>query len=288
MRFSFADYCIHPILAAAGHRRLRFRKFDAELDSMAGEIYYHIVKQLPGTDYLTYGSSGTLYIYRDRPEVVKIATTSPRSLANIEIEKRVYERLGTSHPNIIHCLRIEDYGIHLEWAEHGSIREYFRNNGVATLEERIQWCRDVADALQFVHEKNIKHADLGGRNVLLDSSRTIRLCDFAGSAIDGNKATVWAESGFRHPDDDEMEFPTIAAELHALGSTILEIMTSLKPWEKEEEHEWMVAKRIREGNYPDVTGLVLGNTITRCWKGEFQSAREVVQAIDSLRGCGTA
>ncbi|SRR6266699_3893971 len=87
-------------------------------------------------------------------------------------------------------------------------------------------------------------ADLRGRNVLPDASRTVRLCDFAGSAIDDNDATVSAESGSRHPDDNEVEFHATAAELHAIGSTMLEMMTSLKPWEKEEEHERMVAKRI--------------------------------------------
>lgn len=93
-------------------------------------------------------------------------------------------------------------------------------------------------ALQYVHEHGIRHADLGGRNLLLDSSRTILLCDFAGSAIDDEPCTVQAESGFKHPNDDENERATIRAELHALGSTIYEIITSSQPHGKVEE--WVV------------------------------------------------
>ncbi len=63
----------------------------------------------------------------DRPELIKLGTTNPVSLATIAVEKRVYERLGlgptSRHPNIISCLRIESYGLHLERAKHGAIRE---------------------------------------------------------------------------------------------------------------------------------------------------------------------
>lgn len=45
--------------------------------------------------------------------------------------------------------------------------------GEATLHERVSWCRDVAKVLGWVHEKNVRHADLSGRNLLIDSKRKI-------------------------------------------------------------------------------------------------------------------
>ena len=114
--------------------------------------------------------------------------------------------------------------------------------------------------------------------MLLDSSRTILLCDFAGSAIDDEPCTVWAESGFKHPNDDENERATIRAELHALGSTIYEIITSSQPHGKVEE--WVVAQWIRDDKYPDVQEVVLGDIIMKCWKGQFVSAKEVAQSIE--------
>lgn len=136
----------------------------------------------------------------------------------------------------------------------------------------------MANALQYIHEHNVRHADLSGKNVLLDSSRTVRLCDFAGSAIDDNPSTVWAQSGYRHPDDDEVEHSTTRAELHALGSTIFEIITSSQPHGQVEE--WIVAQWIREGKYPDIKNIVLGDIIMKCWKGGFKSAKEVAQDIE--------
>src|SRR2546429_6267414 len=84
----------------------------------------------------------------------------------------------------------------------------------------------VSNTLQYIHEHNIRYADLSERNVLLDSSTNVRLCDFAGSAIDDDRSTIWAESGFWHPDNEVIKYSTIRAQLHALGSTIYELCTS--------------------------------------------------------------
>ncbi|KAF1961498.1 serine/threonine protein kinase [Byssothecium circinans] len=232
-----------------------------------------------GAKFLTIGGSGLIYIFpSNMAEVLKVPSTNPRTRHNHAIERRIYERLGT-HPNIIKCLRMDDYGIHLERAEHGCIRQYFLDGGTATLRERIQWSLDIANALQHVHEHNIRHADLSGRNILLDSTRNVRLCDFAGSAIDDDKATVWVESGFRHPDDDEVKDSTIRAELHALGSTIYELCTFSQPYGREVE-EWIVAQWIREGKYPSVKDVILGDIIVKCWNGDFISAKEVARSIE--------
>jgi hypothetical protein len=87
----------------------------------------------------------------------------------------------------------------------------------------------VVMALQYIHEHSIRHADLGGRNLALNPSRTILLCDFAGSAIDGEPCTGWAESGFKHLHNEENEQITIRTELHALGLMVYELITSLSP-----------------------------------------------------------
>lgn len=131
-------------------------------------------------------------------------------------------------------------------------------------------------------KKKIRHADLSGRNLLIDLARGVLLCDFAGSSIDDDQATVVAETGFRHPDEREYRPPTIRAEIHALGSTIYEIVTGRKPFhEKTEEQEREVEKLMEEGKYPDVSELPLGDVIVKCWKreGYFTSAADVAEEI---------
>ncbi|KAF1993987.1 kinase-like protein, partial [Amniculicola lignicola CBS 123094] len=220
-------------------------------------------------------------------EVIKLPTTDPSSIEDIEIEKRIYKRLG-SHPNIVPCLRIAETGpvsvcaehIVLKRAEYGTLHQFFLDGDTATADERIKWCRDIAKAVQYIHGHGIRHGDIGGRNILLDSSRTVLLCDFAGSGIDGNPPRVRAEEGFKHPVLEENWKGTMWSELHALGSTIYEIITSKRPhknfktgwligFESATAQGWMVQLWLQEGIYPDVSEVKLGDIISKCWKGQF-------------------
>jgi len=235
-----------------------------------------------GAELLAMGASGAIFAYFSRPhEVSKLPYRAQSSMDSIEIENRIYCRLKT-HPNIIRCLRIDD-AIHLERAKYGSIRQYYREGGTATFQERIKWSRDLANVVQYIHDKNVRYIDICGRNILLDENRNIRICDFAGSAIDDVHPTVIAQDGFRHPDDDANA--TIRAEIHALGSSIFELITFTCPhWREEAEEEGRAAALLREGKYPDITGVVLGRIITKCWKGEYTSAKEVADSItDKVR-----
>ncbi|KAI0869377.1 kinase-like protein [Hypoxylon argillaceum] len=238
-----------------------------------------IANHPPNAKTLLITGCGIIYTVPDRPnELVKVPKPFEYARRDHEIERRVYRRLG-KHRNIVNVVEMDQYGIYLERAAHGSVREYFIGGGKAELWERLLWCRDVAGVLDFVHRKGIRHSDLSGRNLLIDSGRNILLCDFAGSCIDEEKATVLAESGFRHPDERENVQPTIRAEIHTLGSTIYEIVTGMQPYQGLEDHE--IDKHLAEGQYPDVSEVPLGDVVAKCWKGDFGSAAEVAEEIDS-------
>ncbi|WEW62036.1 hypothetical protein PRK78_007536 [Emydomyces testavorans] len=208
----------------------------------------------------------------------------------MEIERQVYQRLG-KHPNLVEVIDVDDWGIYLKQAVPGCLQVYYENGGTASPEERIKWCQDLAQVLHYVHQNNIRHSDLFGKNLLIDSSlkdspRNILLCDFSGSAIDNNIATIVGGEHYRHPDCEEYRPPTIRGEIHALGSTFLEIVTGRKPFhEITEAQEHEIVKLMKEGNYLDVTRLPLGDVIAKCWKrdGFFKSAAEVAEEIARSR-----
>ena len=226
-----------------------------------------------------------------RPDVLlKVPRPFEEHVRATEIEKRVYRRLG-EHPNLIEVVDIDEWGIYLKRAELGSIRDYYRNGGAASLDEKIKWCKDLVDVVQHVHSHNVRHADLSGRNVLLDSSRRALLCDFSGSAIDGDPAIIIAEIGFRHPDRAEYLHPTMRSELHSLGSTMYEILTGNKPFHDvinahNVQERWLqeakAEKLVQEGRYPDITNIPLRDVIAKCWsrQGVFNSASEVSEELD--------
>ncbi len=85
---------------------------------------------------------------------LEIPSSKPGSLADLVIDRRVYEGLGTSHPKIIRYLGFEGEGICLERAKYGSICEHFMKDSVATLYPVV---RGITDALQHVHDTNVRH-----------------------------------------------------------------------------------------------------------------------------------
>lgn len=148
--------------------------------------------------------------------------------------------------------------------------------------ERVRWAGDLAVAIHYLHEKGVRQGDIGGRNVLLDADRNILLRDFAGSGIDGEPPVVWAEGGFRHPPDEDpnTRTGTMPCELHALGSTIYELITSNCPHGGEEALcAGMAAHLLRQGTYPYVSNVMLGDIVEKCWKSGFASAQEVADCI---------
>ncbi len=226
--------------------------------------------------YIT-GGCGLFYIHPDRPDVVtKVAKPIDSCIADLEIEKRVYRRLG-KHPHLAKVVAMDEYGIHLKLASHGCLRLYYREGGKATLRRESSVVPQRRYRCRYIHRKDVRHGDLSGRNLLLDSTRNVLLCDFSGSYIDGESATIFAEVGFRHPDESEYRLPTIRAELHSLGSLLYEIVMYVKPYEGLEED--ITLKCVARRDYPDVSDVPLGCVIIGCWTGAFASAAEVADAI---------
>jgi serine/threonine protein kinase len=252
----------------------------AEIDANV-PIFTGIIKKPEGSERLSGGGCGIIYTLPSRPgQVLKVPRPFPNYEHDLEIEKKCLSRLGI-HRNLVQVIEMDEYGIWLKRAYYGNLREYLSAGNDVSLKQRIIWCRDVAQVVHYVHQHGIRHADVSGRNLLVEQNLNVLLCDFSGSYIDGEKATIVAEGGFRHPDRAEYLLPTLRSELHSLGSTIYELITGAKPFKDLGGEE--VQKLLEDGTYPDVSRLVLGDIISRCWRGEYQSSAEVAEAV-SLTG----
>ncbi|KMU92673.1 hypothetical protein CIHG_10488 [Coccidioides immitis H538.4] len=137
--------------------------------------------------------------------------------------------------------------------------------------------------------KYIRPGDIGCYNMLLDDEDNLKLCDFAGSSIDGSPTTVlhgtrsqlWVESEI--PSNDNAP-PTIACELFALGSAIHEIWTTRQPYEELEDNE--VEKCYKQKQFP-IIDLPVSEIIYKCWLEQYTAADEVVAELQQLQNNAT-
>lgn len=87
-----------------------------------------------------------------------------------------------NHPNIIslhECFQDSRrvYMI-LEYSEGGDVLRYIQNSGALSENMARMWTLQIADAVRYMHDMDVTHRDLKLENLLLDSDRNIKICDF--------------------------------------------------------------------------------------------------------------
>lgn len=192
------------------------------------------------------------------------------------IEAQIYERLG-AHPRLVTFKHWDPVGhtLTLEHMPHGNLKEYVEKHRSATsLVQKLQWVMEAAEGLDHLHSHGVIQGDVGPRNFLLDSGLGLRICDFAGSSLDGSRAMVAPGVRYRLPSSVSygVQPATVKEDLFALGSTIYFIITDHEPY-SDLDNEDEVEKLYKDGVFPELSDVPLGNIIGLCWRQEAESAK---------------
>jgi len=86
-----------------------------------------------------------------------------------------------NHPRLAHVYEVDEQDgvpfLAMEFLPGGSLRERISHKR-ASMDELLQWCSEVADALAEAHRHDIVHRDVKPANVLLDETGHAKLADF--------------------------------------------------------------------------------------------------------------
>lgn len=236
---------------------------------------------LNGLKILSYGASGIVFVI-DENSVIKVPCGGADCAQEHRIERRIYERLGR-HPRIVTLLEIRPYGIVLERLKEPLRKRLLdmRDGGVTpSTPSLLKWSAQVAEGLHYLHSKGVLQADIGCHNLLLDVNDDLKFCDFAGSSIDGEDGLVGYESGSQYPCEPGKSEITVKAELFALGSTLYEISTTMKPYQ--DKTFGNIQKLYSAKQFPDTQDLLLGDIILKCWNGQYTEVGGVMADMSVL------
>jgi mitogen-activated protein kinase kinase kinase 17/18 len=167
--------------------------------------------------------------------LLAVKSVSARGAAALVREHGVMTGLRPS-PHVVPCAggracRDGSYQLFLEFAPGGSLADAAARSG-GRLEERDarRVAADVARGLAHVHGAGVVHGDVKPRNVVLGADGRAKLADFGCARRGGGPRPVGGTPAFMAPEVARGEEQGPAADVWALGCTVLEMATGRAPW----------------------------------------------------------
>ncbi|XP_072983017.1 mitogen-activated protein kinase kinase kinase 18-like [Typha latifolia] len=180
-------------------------------------------------------------------KVFAVKSASLAHAAILEMEQSILSSLKSSY--IISYLGFDTtreltpnklcYNLFMEYAPGGSLSSEIKKHG-GRLDERTIRFRtyEILCGLAYIHENGVVHCDIKGENVLIGSEGHAKIADFgcskrvAADADDDGKGGVQLRGTpvFMAPEVARGEEQGTAADIWALGCTVVEMATGRAPW----------------------------------------------------------
>ncbi|CDM37333.1 Tyrosine-protein kinase, ephrin receptor [Penicillium roqueforti FM164] len=142
---------------------------------------------------------------------------------------------------------------------------------------QLSWFRDMARALEYIHDRRVLVADIASRNFLLDSDLTIKFCDFSEASL------LPLDTDMDSVDDNGY---TARIDIGFLGAVIYEVVTGEKceiDLFKDNLPSDGRATWPRREFLPNTENVWLGSIIEDCCvDGGFRNAHSLLRALDSI------
>ncbi|KAG8086284.1 hypothetical protein GUJ93_ZPchr0010g11283 [Zizania palustris] len=139
-------------------------------------------------------------------------------------------------PHVLRCLGFRavaggECRLLLEFAPGGSLADEMERNGGRLEEDAIRaYAADVARGLAYLHGESMVHGDVKGRNVVIGADGRAKLADFGCARRSDSVGPIGGTPAFMAPEVARGEEQGPAADVWALGCTVIEMAAGRAPW----------------------------------------------------------
>lgn len=186
------------------------------------------------------------YCFRDADsQAVRVHSETGKILFDKFKEKLIKEAKILSevhHPYIVNVLEVFEENntayIAMEYIAGSSLKSILEQDGVLPESTVLRYVRQIGEALQFVHEKNILHLDIKPSNILIDQHGNARLIDFGVSKRydmeqeETSTTMLTLSKGFasiEQYDNEGIQMFSPRPDIYSLGATMYNLLTGKIP-----------------------------------------------------------
>uniref|UniRef100_A0A0E0PQP8 Protein kinase domain-containing protein n=4 Tax=Oryza TaxID=4527 RepID=A0A0E0PQP8_ORYRU len=183
------------------------------------------------------GASGavvSLFAAGDDELLAVKSAAGPAGAAQLRREAGILASLCS--PHVLPCFGFGavaggEYGLLLEFAPGGSLADEVARNGGRLEEDDVRaYAADVASGLAYLHGVGMVHGDVKGRNVVIGANGRAKLADFGCARRADSAGPIGGTPAFMAPEVARGEEQGPAADVWALGCTVIEMATGRAPW----------------------------------------------------------
>ncbi len=161
----------------------------------------------------------------------------------------------------------------------------------------IDWGKQLAEALDYLHSQEIIHRDLKPENVLVTSSGSLKVMDFGTALMAGARRLTWKHVSeglgtpdYMSPEQVQGERGDARSDIYSWGVLMYEMLTGRVPFEGD---NWLAVMaghlqgtptppcRLRSDIPPPLESVVL-HAMRRHPENRYQTVKELLLDLDNL------
>src|SRR5260370_14820346 len=161
----------------------------------------------------------------------------------------------------------------MQYCSGGSLYQKLQKTEKTSFTEVLQYIRQAASALDYIHSKDIVHRDIKPQNFLLDGAGNLLLTDFGIAYIVGSRLTApgqaWGTGVYASPEAKRSEEPDSRDDIYSLGVVLYELVTRNDP---------RMLHKLHQGIPPEVD-KVIGKATASQRKDRYISASAMAEDL---------
>jgi len=193
--------------------------------------------------------------------------------------------------------RSEPYLV-LEYVDGDSLRQRLRQyEGPVPIDQALDWGRQLAEALAYLHANGIVHRDLKPENILVTADGRLKVADFGTAMLTGARRLTWrhlSESlgtpDYMSPEQVQGNRGDARSDIYSWGVIMYELLTGRVPFGGD---NWLAVMaghlqstptrilKLRPDVSPALDAVVL-HAMRRHPENRYASAEEIVADLDHL------